>query len=73
VGTYSHVVLDSIMHADMHPFAPLFRANTLLRIIPAGTLHVVCVLSGIAGMLLLIAVFVIQSELNKKGNGKRRV
>src|SRR5262245_47731197 len=22
-GTYSHVVLDSLMHADMEPFAPL--------------------------------------------------
>jgi len=62
VGTYSHVFLDSIMHADMHPLAPLSQANALLRIIPAGSLHVVCVLSGIAGILLLIAVFVVQRK-----------
>ncbi|MGH8241674.1 MAG: hypothetical protein ACREXP_32275, partial [Steroidobacteraceae bacterium] len=29
-GTYSHVVLDSLMHADMRPFAPFSDANPLL-------------------------------------------
>jgi membrane-bound metal-dependent hydrolase YbcI (DUF457 family) len=29
-GTYSHVVLDSLLHADMRPFAPFSAANPLL-------------------------------------------
>ena len=62
VGTYSHVFLDSVMHADMHPLAPLSQANALLRAIPTGLLHVVCVLSGVAGMLLLIAVFLVRGK-----------
>src|SRR5690349_309058 len=27
VGTYSHVLLDSLMHYDMHPLAPFYRGN----------------------------------------------
>jgi hypothetical protein len=62
VGTYSHIFLDSIMHADMHPLAPLSPANALWRAIPVESLHVVCVLSGLAGMLLLIAVFLFRKK-----------
>jgi len=64
VGTYSHVFLDSIMHADMHPLAPLSPANALLKAIPVESLHVVCVLSGLAGMLLLIAVFLVRIRMS---------
>lgn len=62
IGTYSHVFLDSIMHADMQPLAPLSQSNALLSAIPVGSLHVVCVLSGVAGMLLLIAVFLVRRK-----------
>jgi membrane-bound metal-dependent hydrolase YbcI (DUF457 family) len=64
VGTYSHVFLDSIMHADMHPLAPLSPANVLLRAISVESLYVVCVLSGLAGMLLLIAVFLVRIKMS---------
>jgi len=30
IGTYSHVLLDSIMHADMLPLRPLTADNALL-------------------------------------------
>jgi len=50
------------MHADMHPLAPLSQSNALLSAIPVGSLHVVCVLSGVAGMLLLIAVFLVRGK-----------
>jgi hypothetical protein len=57
VGTYSHVFFDSIMHSDMQPLAPLVEANSLLHLISVDELHIVCVLSGILGALLMYAVF----------------
>jgi len=53
VGTYSHVLLDSVMHADMRPFSPISDANVALRLISVGGLHVLCVVSGVFGALLL--------------------
>jgi membrane-bound metal-dependent hydrolase YbcI (DUF457 family) len=56
VGTYSHVALDSLMHADIHPLAPFSRANGLLSLVSVQTLHLICVVAGIAGLMLWIAV-----------------
>lgn len=55
VGTYSHVFLDSIMHADMRPFAPWSGASPLLGIVSVGGLHVACLLGGVLGALLVLA------------------
>ena len=49
VGTYSHVVLDSIMHADITPLSPWSRSNELLGIISISDLHIVCVATGVFG------------------------
>ena len=57
VGTYSHVLFDSIMHADMQPLAPFFDANSMLHVISVDDLHLACVLGGILGAILLYAVF----------------
>ena len=51
-GTYSHVLLDSVMHADMEPLAPFSGSNALLGLVSAGALHVGCALSGVLGVLL---------------------
>lgn len=58
VGTYSHVFLDSIMHFDMQPLGPLSEVNALLHAISVGSLHLLCVLSGVLGALLLFAVYI---------------
>jgi hypothetical protein len=57
VGTYSHVALDSLMHADMRPLAPWSNSNGLLQLVSLGALHLACVLSGLAGVLLMLALF----------------
>jgi LexA-binding, inner membrane-associated putative hydrolase len=57
VGAYSHVVLDSMMHADLRPLAPFSETNALLSIISAGALHVGCVLGGVLGALLMVTTF----------------
>ena len=53
IGAYSHVVLDSMMHADVRPFAPFSAANPLLRVVPLGLFHWGCVAAGAAGLVLL--------------------
>jgi hypothetical protein len=49
-GVYSHVLLDSVMHADMRPFAPFSQANPLLRVISLDALHALCVTGAILGL-----------------------
>ena len=49
IGTFSHVFLDSIMHADMSPWWPFSSGNQLLSIISIDQLHVACLVAGIAG------------------------
>lgn len=53
LGSYSHVLLDSLMHGDMTPFAPFSHANPLLHAVSLGALHWFCVGAGIFAMLLL--------------------
>jgi hypothetical protein len=55
VGTYSHVLLDSVMHADLRPLAPFAETSALLGIVSVGTLHLLCVFGGVLGALLLFA------------------
>ncbi|MDP2226262.1 MAG: hydrolase [Moraxellaceae bacterium] len=52
IGTWSHVLLDSVMHADMLPWRPLTDANPALGLISTGMLHLFCLVSGVLGMLL---------------------
>ena len=57
VGTYSHIFLDSIMHADVLPLAPFSPANALLGTVSVGSLHLLCVASGALGALGLGVAF----------------
>jgi uncharacterized membrane protein YeaQ/YmgE (transglycosylase-associated protein family) len=52
IGTYSHILLDSIMHADLIAFYPLNIKNSLLGLVPIDTLHVVCFIAGIIGAVI---------------------
>lgn len=54
-GTYSHVLLDSVMHADMRPFAPFSDANPLLGAISLRALHGFCLLAGVVGLGIIVA------------------
>jgi membrane-bound metal-dependent hydrolase YbcI (DUF457 family) len=48
-GTTSHIVLDSLMHHDIRPFAPISDANPFLGVVSVGGLHVMCVALGVIG------------------------
>ncbi|SVD14383.1 uncharacterized protein METZ01_LOCUS367237 [marine metagenome] len=52
IGSYSHIVLDSIMHSDMNPFYPLEISNNLLYILSNQQLHDFCLISGVIGFVL---------------------
>jgi membrane-bound metal-dependent hydrolase YbcI (DUF457 family) len=53
LGTYSHVLLDSLMHADMNPFAPFSNANPLLGAVFLNTLYGFCLVAGVAGGVVI--------------------
>ena len=52
-GSYTHVVLDSLMHQDITPFAPFSNANPLLRAVSLSTLHWSCLAAGLAALCVL--------------------
>ncbi|WP_019616950.1 metal-dependent hydrolase [Psychromonas ossibalaenae] len=52
IGTFSHVLLDSIMHWDVEPFFPFTASNQFLGLISVQALHQVCLYSATAGGIL---------------------
>ena len=52
LGSYSHVVLDGIMHADMRPLAPWSDDNPFLHLVSLDALHLGCVGAAVVGGLL---------------------
>jgi membrane-bound metal-dependent hydrolase YbcI (DUF457 family) len=58
VGTYSHVLLDAIMHADMNPWWPIAAGNGLLGAMPLGLLHLLCLgLGGLGAAFMALAAW----------------
>lgn len=74
IGTYSHVFLDSIMHADIEPFYPFSKSNALLYTLSTSTLHTLCIASGLLGSLLfyVIGLIVQLKSEGKDGNNMRK-
>ena len=68
IGSYSHVVLDSIMHTDIEPFSPFSQSNELLGLISVPALHKLCVYSGLAGAVIYFAVNYLLSRHNNAFN-----
>lgn len=53
-GAYSHVFLDGMMHRDMHPFFPVTAQNPLLGLISSPAIHIFCVFTGLAGLIIFV-------------------
>lgn len=51
LGAWSHVILDSIMHADIRPLSPFSEANGLYGLLPLPELHLLLVGLGVLGGL----------------------
>jgi membrane-bound metal-dependent hydrolase YbcI (DUF457 family) len=56
IGTFSHVLLDSLMHADMQPFWPLSAGNPLLGLLPWQQVYRFCFWLGMAGAVAWLLV-----------------
>lgn len=54
LGSYSHIVLDSFMHADIAPLSPFSEANPLLGLVSLAALHWGCVAAGVLGVASLL-------------------
>ena len=54
LGSYSHVFLDSIVHADMTPFEPWHGGNPLLHVMSAKTVTLLCAGMGLSGVTVLL-------------------
>jgi membrane-bound metal-dependent hydrolase YbcI (DUF457 family) len=59
-GVYSHVALDSIMHVDMEPLAPLSAANTLHHFVSLDALHVFCVATAAVGATMMVLIYALR-------------
>ena len=68
-GTGSHIVLDSVMHADMTPLAPFSDANPLLHLVSLPALHWFCI--G-AGAFALVVIGVRRGLAGRRRRDRRR-
>ena len=53
LGGLTHPILDGIMHTDVMPLRPFSDRNPLLGWIGLAELHLLCVLAGVAGLVML--------------------
>ena len=56
IGSFSHVLLDSVMHGDVEPFWPFSLNNPLLGLLTIETLHKLCLYGGLGGVGLYFGV-----------------
>lgn len=52
IGTYSHLLFDSFMHADLEVFYPLQINNPLLGLISISNLHISFAIAGLVGTII---------------------
>lgn len=56
IGSFSHVLLDSVMHSDVKPLFPFTLDNQFLGLISLSMLHKVCLYSGLMGAAIYYGV-----------------
>lgn len=69
LGTWSHVFLDSIMHADIQPWWPFSAGNGLRGLLSLELLHVLCAALGAWGLLRLLTERWAQIDAEDKASG----
>lgn len=62
IGTFSHVLLDSIMHSDVEPFFPISLQNAFVGLLTYEQIHKLCLYSGLIGG----SIFYFVQFINKK-------
>jgi hypothetical protein len=67
IGTFSDVLIDSLMHGDIQPWFPFSNSNALLGFISVAALHKLCLYSGLAGTVIYFAISRLASRLGRSG------
>lgn len=67
VGTLSHILLDGLMHSDMHPFAPWSDAQPWLGAISVSQVYLLCVVTGAIGAVAWLAALAWKSRRPASG------
>ncbi|KLV05403.1 hypothetical protein ABT56_11855 [Photobacterium aquae] len=49
IGTFSHVLIDSVMHVDVNLLYPFGTLNFLHGVVSISQLHQICIVSGVIG------------------------
>jgi len=62
IGTFSHVLLDSIMHSDVEPLFPISLQNAFVGLLTYEQIHKLCLYSGLIGG----SIFYFVQFINKK-------
>jgi len=52
IGTLGHLLLDALIHADMHPWWPLSSRNPFMGIIPHDAVYLGCGVAMLLGVLV---------------------
>jgi membrane-bound metal-dependent hydrolase YbcI (DUF457 family) len=66
IGSFSHVLLDSIMHWDVEPLFPFTLDNPFLGLISVSVLHKLCLYSGLVGAAIYYGTYLKIKQKNKK-------
>lgn len=53
LGAWTHVLLDSVMHADIRPLLPWSDGNDLWHLVSLAVLHGGCVAAGLFALVVL--------------------
>lgn len=65
IGTFTHVLLDSIMHSGIEPFSPLSQVNNMLGLISVGNLHQLCLYSTLVGATIYYSIQYIAKNITR--------
>ncbi len=61
-GAFSHVLLDSLVHADVHPFAPFIQINPFVGFLSPYFVENLLIFMGFLGLVLLGLRFILRSR-----------
>ncbi|MGV6825770.1 MAG: hypothetical protein ACWA5Q_02225 [bacterium] len=70
IGTYSHVVLDAVMHGDVKPYYPFVVANDMHGFVSVTALHQFCLYTAALGGIIF---FLVQLSIRTKSHANRSV
>ena len=53
IGSYTHIIFDSVMHPDIVPLSPFSNANPLYQLVSLGHLYLFCLFSALLGLVVI--------------------